>query len=142
MLIWFPKIEIFPRYSCLSLLLLGLALTGCRTLEPTNPEPISAASSSSRTENAIRDAVRREAWVIEKATAGEITLQDETANSSLRALVRFNEDQVTIRWIDHSESLGDTPAEVIAERKKIRRRLRSLMVRIEYLIESADLFAE
>ena len=142
MLILFPRIWTSRRFSCLLVLILALVLTGCRTLEPTDPEPISAASSSTRTESSIRDAVRREAWVIETSTAGEFTLQDEAANSSLRAQVIFDDEQVTIRWIDHAESLGDTPAEVTAARKVIRRRFRSLMLRIEYLIESADLSAD
>jgi hypothetical protein len=118
------------------------ALPACTALSVVDPAPIAAASSRDRTDSAIRDGLRREGWEIETWKSGEVYARTSIDDLKVRVRVVSDAIETRIAWIDIPSPLGSTPAEVADRKKSVRRALRSLSDRIEYLIESADLSTE
>ncbi len=127
------------------LVLVILSAAGCANRGLVIPEPIRGASSFDRTERAIKDALRREGWVVEGMEQGECfavpgdSESHPLANYDLRIRIIYDKDSVQIDSVDMPDVKGDSPAAAADRRKQIRRSLQVLSNRLEYLIESADL---
>jgi len=115
-------------------------LAGCQAVGSVDPDPIDVASSGDRTDDAIRDALRRDGWEIETWSPGEIFAGKTSDGEPLRIRIHLDEDQVQITWIDDG-SLDGSLEEINERKREIRRALRNLSERIEYHIESVDLEA-
>jgi hypothetical protein len=115
-------------------------LIGCASSQMIEPRPILSAGTSERTESAIRDALRREEWTVEPSGPGEFyaKIQTERLGFLLQVRIVFDELDVRISWINAPNPLGE-PDEISDRRKEVRRALRRLADRIEYLIESVEL---
>jgi hypothetical protein len=116
------------------------AIIGCQTLGSVDPDPIEVASSGERTDDAIRDALRRDGWEIETWSPGEIFAGKTSDGEPLRIRIHHDDGELKVSWIDDG-SLDGTIEENNERKREIRRALRNLADRIEYHIESVDLEA-
>jgi hypothetical protein len=116
------------------------ALPGCQSIGSVDPDPIEGASSGERTDDAIRDALRRDGWEIETWSPGEIFAAKISDGEPLRVRIHLEEDHVQVSWIDDG-SLDGTIEENNERKREIRRALSNLADRIQYHIQSVDLEA-
>jgi len=131
------RARVILRLGLLSLIASAL---GCQTLGSVDPDPIHVASSGERTDDAIRDALRRDGWEIETWSPGEVFAGKESDGESLRIRIHHGDGGLHVSWIDDG-SLDGTVEENNERKREIRRALKNLADRIEYHIQSVDLEA-
>ncbi len=106
------------------------------------PDPVEVASSPERTKSAISDAFRREGWVTEKTVGDEVYARSAIESIPVHVRVTTSETMIEVEWLEDAAPTGLAREQVSRHRRRVRRSLRDLQERIEYLIESADLTAE
>ena len=84
-----------------SFLIAILWLAGCGHASVVqNPAPVSAASSSDATEQAILDALPRRGWSVEEVTPGRIVAFLSIRSHLLRCEITYDAQKVRVEYLD------------------------------------------
>jgi len=83
----------------LVILALGLlVLPACRRPKLYNPDPITAANTIEKTEQAIKTALAGRGWILSKAEPGEMRATLTSRGHIARIVINYNQENVTIKY--------------------------------------------